>query len=152
MKDVSTRPLTTAAALVLGSKLRCDDQREVVLMGGDPTTAISTGLLTSELSRGIYDGNEIIGAFGYTSTGVVWSLYADLTPAQSRSILFQAPGWIGRMRRTHGQPLWNYVPADHKKTIRWLKATGCIDFPPLPPMNFNGVPHLKFTTKEPSYV
>lgn len=70
-----------------------------------------------------------IGVFGWTTHGVIWSLWADLTLEQQKAVLRESPKWVRQLVAESGcLSLRNRIHMDNITTLRWLKATDCFDF------------------------
>ena len=70
----------------------------------------------------------VIGAGGWTEAGAVWTLWADLTLAQSKAMMRMIVPYARILAIRANRPLWNYYGMRNDATEKFLKATRCVDF------------------------
>jgi hypothetical protein len=112
---------------MLGAQVREEDRRECLdgnpwralthatQLGGDCWTALRNG-----------DPDDILGAYGWTDLGTIWSLWRKLTRAESLSVLTHTPLWVREMLRASGRAyLYNRVYAHNKSALAWLTLSKC---------------------------
>lgn len=121
------RPLTTPDCYDLGKRMRQADLDDLLAHQGDPQQALLWAVEAPGEAYGIWDEDQLIGAGGWTRSGSVWSLWADLSPAQARAVLRQAASWARIIAIRARRPLYNVFRADNRVTDRWLELTRCVD-------------------------
>lgn len=132
----------------LAARLSAGDRRECLDLGVSPEAALMAGY-RGAFSLVVYRGEADypVGAFGVTGAGIVWSLWADLTPDEMRYLRQEAPHWIEWMAiNVHGGPLRNHVSVANRQALLWIHRTGCFDVADTP-HQINGRDYLHFQTK-----
>lgn len=120
------KPLRGSHCYDLGSRLRQADLDDLTLHEEQPIRALLQGMRAGE-AYSVWDGHEIIGAGGWTEEGRVWTLWADLTVAQSRELLRMSRPWARILAIRAKRPLSNVFLAGNAVTERWLRMTDCVD-------------------------
>jgi hypothetical protein len=125
-------PLTATHVHALVDKIREGDDTECRLMGMSPLEALETGRHSDGECYAVLHDDVPIGAIGWTQEGAVWSLWTELTALQSRLILRVTPQWFKRFSEAAEEAglaaLCNYVWDRNLPAIKWLKASGAVDF------------------------
>jgi hypothetical protein len=81
-------------------------------------------------------GDRLLGAFGWTAYGTIWSLWRDLTLGEAREVLRRTPQWVDSMVFQSGrQFLYNYVACDNVAALGWLRRSGSFA------IDYNAVQH-----------
>ncbi len=128
-----SRPANEGDAHSLAPHLRDVDVRECRELGGhEPLEALLAGVRTGAARTIIADdGITPIGMFGAAPTdlpgcGSAWLLTTDdlvHNRSHARQFLRECPLWILWMH-THNPVLFNFILADNRIAIRWLKWLG----------------------------
>lgn len=107
-----------------------EDRRDLVAHDSDPHAALQSALRVpgEAWAAGLAEGGEVLGAFGWTSLGTIWSMWRPLTRCEARDALTWAPHFIQAMVEDAGMRLGNIVWEGNSQTIRWLEATNCFTF------------------------
>lgn len=124
------RPLTAAHCEALAPHVSEDDRLDLAASDHSPEVALASGLREpgEAWACGI-DEDHILGAFGWTTYGTVWSMWRPLTLGEKKDLLRLAPKFIRAMvADAGGRTLGNIVAADNRNVRDWLNATGCITF------------------------
>ena len=116
---------------ILAPKMRQQDATEVWHSNGmSPLEALYMSYdICGENHTIIDDHGEIIGMFGCghneetPNIGVPWLLASDKLPTITREFLPQSKEWIDSLDEKYDM-LFNFVHADNKVSIRWLKWMG----------------------------
>jgi len=123
--DLQARPLTIEGIMDLAPVIREEDLLDLKCQNSSAFECLMLGL--EGHAWGIYEGDLIVGAGGFTAHGFVWSLWRDMTEEQKRGVMQKAVGWARIMRLLAGKALLQnvYLKGNHK-TERFLKATRCV--------------------------
>lgn len=115
---------------ILAPKMRQQDAKEVWHSNGaSPLEALVMSFKDCEENHTIIDDEgEVIGMFGCgtvhnTRIGVPWLLASDKLPKITKQFLPQSKEWIESLHDRHDM-LFNYVHAENRISIRWLKWMG----------------------------
>lgn len=73
----------------------------------------------------VEDASHVLGAFGWTEAGSIWSMWRLLTRTESKELLKLAPRFIAALVQDAGRQLGNIVWEGNGEVIRWLEATEC---------------------------
>lgn len=124
---VTYRKATVDDAVALFPRLRVDDLREVTLSSGNNVEAsLVKAVEVSEVCLCAEDEEGIICLWGIarhdSSRGSIWMLAADSVYKYTKELIGIKP-WVHSMLPHYGT-LYNYVHADNKRSIRWLKMLG----------------------------
>lgn len=104
-------------------RLRDADRREIMaFVGVDPGKALWASYYHSDHAWAVLLDGEPVGIFGCGDC-CPWLLGTDRLKDAVRLGIRQAGRYIGIMLRKHGI-LWNYVHAENREAIRWLKWLG----------------------------
>lgn len=106
------------------------DRLDLLAADYDPETALQQALLEpgEAWAAGSREGH-ILGAFGWTEAGAVWSMWRPLTRGEQRTILKLTPRLVRALvRDAGGIPLGNVTYVGNTQIIDWLKATNCFTF------------------------
>lgn len=100
-------------------------------------------------SWGVVWEDRCIGAGGFTDEGAIWSLWADLTPEQSRWVLSQASFWAQIIREKAGPNkwLWNVYLQGNRLSETFLRATHCVNIDKEHPIEHEGRVFIPFHLK-----
>lgn len=133
-------PLTWECCFTLPLKLREIDLKET---HGMPVDALAYAKRTdggkSWEVRTDDHHRTLLGAFGFTGKGTIWSLWADLSLAQAREILDETAPWVDHMVFLSGREfLFNYVDVENRLAIKWLSLSGCFTIDKLHAYGING--------------
>jgi hypothetical protein len=121
---------------------------ECLANGYTPEQALAAGLLFG-FSWAVHRQEDgPIGAFGFTTGGTIWSLWGPLTRQESRIVLQASRDWIPYLVRLSGRPtLINAVHSKNTLAMKWLEATGCVNFDfANPKKNADGSESYRFET------
>lgn len=133
----------------LAACMRTADIAECADSGLTPTRALRLGEQTPVWTLRRADG-EPLGVWGVVpDTGVVWSLWSDLTPSVSRYIFQRTPGWIKTLSEMTDWVLHNYVPADHHEARMWIERVAKFKYAPIFDTKKNGNDYLYFYHDDP---
>lgn len=120
---------------------------ECVAVGLSPKIALLMGYLEGPawaVERTV--SGSLVGCFGYTRTGVIWSLWGSLGRAERAQLAGETIPWVSAMVTAYGGRLSNHVSVDNKVARLWLHKTGCFEWADEPHL-VAGKPFLRFTTK-----
>lgn len=120
--------LTMERAFKLAPLIRNADRLECG-PSKDPLAAMLVGISPGNDAWVATDphGNSL-GVYGYTEWGVIWSLWRDMTRAESVAVLRHTPMWVAMMVHASEHPyLFNFVSVENKEAIGWLEASKCFD-------------------------
>lgn len=74
-------------------------------------------------------GNQVIGVYGWTLAGAVWSYWKDLNPQETRELMSLTGSYVWEMVKNATQQglsfLANYVWEDNLPAVVWLRASHC---------------------------
>ena len=122
------------AVFTLGANLTESDRLEC--LSGDPMSVLAGATTTGQAWTALRsrDGEDsphegrILGAYGYTDEGTIWSLWSELSREESMAVLTHTPLWVRTMLHESGREwLYNWVSLANQKAIAWLKLSGCFD-------------------------
>lgn len=121
-------PFSAADAEELAPHVCAADCEEIAEAGyADPLACLLDGIQQGPCF-GAWDGNTIIGVYGYTRGGLIWSFWRDLTRAQARAVFRFTRPMVAEMVAKSGHPfLYNVVLRSHTKAVAWLKRCGCFE-------------------------
>ena len=132
------------AVFTLGANLAESDRLEC--LSGDPM-AVLAGATTTGQAWTALDGDRILGAYGYTDEGTIWSLWSELSREESMAVLLHTPLWVRTMLHESGREwLYNFVSVGNEQAIAWLKLSGCFDVSDRV-VTFSGMSARYFRTK-----
>lgn len=141
-------PLTIKAGEELAPTLRHMDRLEVTAHGFTPKDALWFAAMNPSRSWALYGPDGIIGAFGYSTLGTIWSLFTLLTPKECVVITKETPRWVKAMVEDSGLPtLANAVATANLQAVRWLKSSGAFTLNEARGYSFGGLNWLPFQTK-----
>lgn len=125
--------LTLAHAAALAPRLRAEDVADLKDHGAGAEGALARALVEEGEAWAIISRKEgwpdtVIGAGGWTATGYVWTLWADLSVGQARDVLRMAIPYARILAIRSGRPLENWFREGNEATASFLRATGCVDF------------------------
>lgn len=140
----------------LKDHLQEGDRVDCSTHGRNPEMALRDGYEGGPAWCALVDG-EPRGAFGVMpGLHSIWSLWADLSQAESIMCVRLGRLWLRMLAawwETQQNPhvgffrLHNYVWASNRKTLRWLKATGCFAFHTDHTLTVEGKSFIPFTLK-----
>lgn len=115
--------------LDLQSHLRVADIRELEALGSTPSKSLLKGFIYSSECFTVYEGNKVIGIFGYGSWnlpkgfGTIWFLGSE--ECRNHPITFVKEGikYVKRALEKY-QILINCVDSRNTESIKWLQAIG----------------------------
>lgn len=124
MKPLAKHHCTRLAPLVCEA-----DRLDLIAHNSDPEAALETALKEpgEAWAVGYHDG-PILGAFGWTEAGAVWSVWADLTRGEQRRLLRLTPEVVLAVAQDAKRPLGNVVWEGNTRVLSWLKASKCFTF------------------------
>jgi hypothetical protein len=134
---------------VLAPKMRKQDALEVWHSHNmTPLEALRFSYDSSiESNTIISDSGEVIGMFGVgeisTNIGVPWLLASDALSKVARQFLPESEKWVERINERYDL-LYNYVYAENKLSIRWLKWLGFSFIREIPQHGHNPAPFIEF--------
>lgn len=120
----------------LAGRLRDGDVQDCLAHEHTPEEALLGGWQGGP-SWGVWDGDCLIGAGGWTFDGAIWTLWSDLTRSQSLALMRVTPSWARKIAEHANEHIKWYQPErrlqnavweDNRLTIAWLRATRCVDF------------------------
>lgn len=152
MADVLIRHAEPADAEELFANLRAPDRTEIVASGGgDVYKLIAQSIRGSVVAwSGFVDG-KLACTFGVgplsilSGIGAPWMLGTDELDRHSRILIRLTPDYISAMLQVFPE-LENYVHADNKVSVRWLKRLG-FHLHPAAPYGVQGKLFHKFTMR-----
>lgn len=147
MTTLVPKPLTREDALDLGPRIRQADIDDLTVHRSNPTEALLGALAVPGESYGVWDGEHLIGAGGWTEAGHVWTLWTDLSSAQSRALLKACIPWARIMAIRSMRPLGNVFLTENHVTRAWLRATRCVELLDVPPIMWQGFEYTPFRLK-----
>lgn len=89
---------------------------------------------------------QVIGAGGWTESGSVWTLWADLTRGQARDVMRMVVPYARILAIRSRRPLSNWYNTENAATEHFLRATHCVDFMDVQ-ATIGGRPFRRFTLK-----
>jgi len=124
---ITFTPSTLDDCDTLAPKMRLVDVEEVKASSGvTPLEALVMSKRFTKNTQTISVDNEVVGMCGIASLGPVgspWLLGSDGLRANAKHLLPLSKEWLN----THGsnyQLMYNYVSAENRSSIRWLKYLG----------------------------
>tara|TARA_R100000234_G_scaffold13313_2_gene7411 strand:+ start:3813 stop:4259 length:447 start_codon:yes stop_codon:yes gene_type:complete len=119
---------TQEMAIDIGLGMREEDELEVRLSHDlDPVTAMLESFINSDICRAIEgDDGTPVGMTGVTKQAI-WMLGTDgLTSSKNhkKTLCVDGKKWIDYCLKEVGKPIGNWVYAENKKSIKWLKYLG----------------------------
>lgn len=126
--SLSIEPLDKSLCHELAPKVSEGDRIDLLAHGYEPLGALLDGIEAEGQAWGVRVDGTAVGAFGWTTEGSIWSLWADLTLSQKVALLRLSPAFISAMVKDSGVRLSNLVWEGNSVTRKWLEATGCFDF------------------------
>tara|TARA_R110002153_G_C13178965_1_gene484893 strand:- start:377 stop:835 length:459 start_codon:yes stop_codon:yes gene_type:complete len=131
----------------LAKKMRQADVREVKASNGaSPLEALQRGFEASKPQSIIHKG-ELIGMFGCAHIdelrGSPWMLGSDKIPQIRKDLLTQSVEWVKEVNKQYPL-LINYVDANNKVSINWLKHIGFSFVQLIPKFGVGGIPFYEF--------
>lgn len=127
MSRLTAIPLTWELCKALAPKVNPADSWECHREGHSVEQALASGLLMGKAYAVTQEDtlNDPVGAFGYTCSNTIWSLWGHLTRRQSLQVLRETPEWVaGMVERAKPHVLWNYADPNNTKAVEWLRASG----------------------------
>lgn len=123
------RPLTPAHCEALSPHVSEEDRIDLLAADYSPETALEQALSEpgDAWAAGIEE-DHILGAFGWTEAGAIWSMWRALTFSERKTLLQAAPRFIRAMVRDAKRPLGNLTYVGNERIIEWLNSTGCFTF------------------------
>ena len=112
----------------IANRMRETDRLEVSIGSSTPKNALRWGLMMGSAYTILADGQPI-GMFGIidtslmTAKGRIWALFTEEAMKHPRAFLVQGPQIIKVLTQRY-RLLTNYVHADNRAAIRWLKRMG----------------------------
>lgn len=129
MAEISIRPTVPADAVLLGENMRACDVAEVRACGHEPAEAAQRSTAHSLLCWSAFAGDQLVCIFGASPVSIVsgigspWMLGTPALDRHSRVLVRVTPGYIAQMLKAFPH-LVNFVHADNKTSMRWLKRLG----------------------------
>lgn len=122
------RPSVKEDYIELAPNLRKEDVIELELSAGMPALYCleSSFECSIECNSIIHPDGSVIGMFGISSNSIFtvpWMLVSDRLPEIRRKFVPQAQEWVERISDEHPL-LLNYVHAENRPALRWLKSLG----------------------------
>lgn len=143
-----SRPMRQKDVVTLANRLGRNAIKECLLQGVSPEEALRNGVSEGPTRLVVDEWHLPVGAYGWTHTGYIWSLWGDLTHSQSRIVLKAAPSVIMEAAALHSpRRLQNWVDVDNRSIRHWLEKTKCFDFAETLTSPSCGRQMLKFYTK-----
>lgn len=123
-------PLSPDLCDALAPHVSEEDRLDLIASGYSPQIALYSALLEpGEPWAVLGDGDHVLGAFGWTEAGTIWSMWRPLTIREKATLLKHAPQFIRAMVTDSGDlRLGNVVYEGNEGTIAWLRATKCFTF------------------------
>jgi len=132
------------AVFTLGANLSDSDRLEC--LSGDPMSVLAGATTTGQAWTAL-SPERILGAYGYTDEGTIWSLWAELSREESMAVLAHTPLWVRTLLHESGREwLYNWVSLANRPAIAWLKMSGCFDVSDRI-VTFSGISAHYFRTK-----
>lgn len=125
---IEFRAPTEADIVDLGQRMRAQDAEECRIGAGlMPEQALRESVRTSDWACAFAADGVTMAIFGVCSDGMFsaapWMLSAHGIEKHARTIVREAPRFVGEMRRS-GQALSNVVHADNRAAIRFIRWCG----------------------------
>lgn len=105
------------------------DRLDLIAHGADPASALESALSCpgEAWAVGYHDG-PVLGAFGWTEEGSIWSMWRDLSRGEQKRLLKMTPQVIRAIAEDAQRPLSNVVWEGNRRVIAWLRASKCFTF------------------------
>lgn len=129
MAEIVIRPTVPADAVLLGENMRTSDVHEVRACGHEPMHAAVRSVAQSLLCWSAFADGELGCIIGVSPVSLVsgigspWMLGTPVLDAHSRVLVRMTPEYIAKMLKAFPH-LVNFVHADNKTSLRWLKRLG----------------------------
>lgn len=128
MAEIITRPTVSGDAALLAANLREADRAELVASGFDEALyPIEQSVARSLLCWTTTVDGEVACIVGATwsgeNTGAPWMLGTPLVERHARVLMRETPRYIALMLLAF-PTLRNYVHAENKTSVRWLRRLG----------------------------
>jgi hypothetical protein len=123
------RPLRPVHCENLAPHVSEEDRRDLLASDYSPETALQSALQEEGEAWAVglgTDESHVLGAFGWTTRGAIWSMWRPLTLTERKHLLKLAPRFIEAMSADANRLLGNLVCVENEQIIAWLRATGCI--------------------------
>ena len=144
--DLQVRPLTVEGIVALAPRIREQDLLDLKHQDASAFECLMLGL--EGQAWGVYDGDVIVGAGGFTDHGFIWSLWATLSEAQGRGLMQKVVGWARVMRLLAGRRfLQNVYLKGNRATERFLKSTRCVTIDETLELPYQGRSFIPFHLK-----
>lgn len=119
--------LTLGRAFAIAPLIRHQDRLECG-RDRDPLAAMLYGLSHGDAWVALDPHGAPLGVYGWTRHGAIWSLWRDMTRAESIAVLKHTPLWVAQMVQASGHPfLFNFVSASNSAALGWLETSRCFD-------------------------
>lgn len=154
MADLTVRAPSEADVAELAARLRAGDIAELAACNHTDLAAIvRRSVDSSRLCWAVADGDTLLCIFGAAPlrahlllehVGIPWMLGTDavLAPAYRRALIQAPPSYIARMLEVFPR-LLNFVHADNRHSVRWLRHMG-FTLAPAGPFGPNAAPFHRF--------
>ena len=124
------------------------DRLDLISHGFNPEAALETALGEPGEAWAVgYADGTVLGAFGWTEEGSIWSMWKNLTRGEQKRLLKLTPQVVRAMVEDAKRPLGNVVWEGNKRVISWLRASKCFTFLDTDPYVWEGRPYLPFFVK-----
>lgn len=126
MPRLTAVPLTWEHCEALAGRIADEDTSECLAMGHTPLQALAGGCMLGEGFAVIRaDSFTPVGAFGWTTEGTIWSLWAELSPKESVQVLRESGVWVRTLvLRSPFDALHNHVATANRRALKWIRTTG----------------------------
>lgn len=119
---------TKEMAIDIGLGLRAEDELEVRLSHNvDPVTAMLESFINSDICDALEgDDGTPVGMCG-VARQQIWLLGTDnltINKSHKKFLCIDGKEWVETCLKKVGKPLGNWVYAENKKSIKWLKYLG----------------------------
>lgn len=132
------KPLTPDLAASLADSIREADRKECILLGHTVEEALFAGYAPGVghaiccMSHSIQRPRNPIGAMGWTHSGIIWALWADLTKSEAVEMLRRTPEYVRKFAYAysmtgHNGCLKNYIHSKNSTALKWLGRSKCFD-------------------------
>lgn len=114
----------------LAQNMRLGDMQECLDSHVSPLQALQEASLSPH-AWGLWKDDVLLGVWGVDpESGVVWSLWRDLSVKDSVYILKRTEEWVRRMQGLAKRRLFNYTRSDNEPAMLWIKGCGQFRFNP----------------------
>lgn len=131
----------------LAPKIRRADLEDLTINRSNPLRALQGAIHMPGEAFGIWDGDQIVGAGGWTTSGTVWTLWQELTFGQAKALAKNCAPWARIMAIRSARPLQNVFLQGNAATRRWLESTRCVDILDDHPLTWEGRTFIPFFLK-----